>query len=129
MSDNETRIADLENEIKHRDRRILELKREVDEAQTLIAEMREQVQDCNDLIDRWIEAFEMTLNDKGTYALAPSWNPTSTSTMRSRLSETSSFPNTTPPRRRGESGARLLQAKRSKARSWPWARSESPFAP
>jgi hypothetical protein len=71
MSDNETRIADLENEIKHRDRRILELKREVDEAQTLIAEMREQVQDCNDLIDRWIEAFDMTLNDKGTYALAP----------------------------------------------------------
>ena len=67
MSDDETRIADLENEIKHRDRRILELKREVDEAQTLIAEMREQVQDCND----WIEAFEMTLNDEGTYALAP----------------------------------------------------------
>jgi chromosome segregation ATPase len=71
MSDNETRIADLENEIEHRDRRILELKREVDEAQTLIAETREQVQDCNDLIDRWIEAFEMTLSDKGTYALAP----------------------------------------------------------
>src|SRR5258708_37694251 len=64
-------IADLENEIKHRDRRILELKREVDEAQTLIAEMREQVQDCNDMIDRWVEAFEMTLSDNGTYSPAP----------------------------------------------------------
>src|SRR5258708_15247693 len=42
MSDDETRIADLENEIKHRDRRILELKRDVDEAQMLVAEMREQ---------------------------------------------------------------------------------------
>jgi hypothetical protein len=31
MSDDETRIADLENEIKHRDRRILELKRDLDD--------------------------------------------------------------------------------------------------
>jgi hypothetical protein len=71
MSDDETRIADLENEIKHRDRRILELKRDLDEAQMLIAEMREQVQDCNDMIDRWVEAFEMTLGDNGTYSPAP----------------------------------------------------------
>src|SRR5215813_245731 len=62
MSDNETRIADLENEIKHRDRRILELKREVDEAQTLIAEMREQVQD---------RGFRDDLERQGHYALAP----------------------------------------------------------
>jgi hypothetical protein len=48
----------------------LELKREIDEAQTLIAEMREQVQDCNDVIDRWVEAFEMTF-DNGTYSYAP----------------------------------------------------------
>src|ERR1700736_627431 len=47
MSDDETRIADLENEIKHRDRRILESKREVDEAQALIAELREHAQDAN----------------------------------------------------------------------------------
>jgi DNA-binding CsgD family transcriptional regulator/uncharacterized coiled-coil protein SlyX len=71
MSNDETRIADLENEIKHRDRRILELKRDLDEAQMLIAEMREQVQDCNDMIDRWVEAFEMTLSDNGTYSPAP----------------------------------------------------------
>jgi DNA-binding CsgD family transcriptional regulator/uncharacterized coiled-coil protein SlyX len=67
MSDDETRIADLENEIKHRDRRILELKREVDEAQTLIAEMREHVQDCSDQTERFIEAFDMVLGDDGSY--------------------------------------------------------------
>src|SRR5260370_42026401 len=33
--------------------------------------MREQVQDCNDMIDRWVEAFEMTLSDNGTYSPAP----------------------------------------------------------
>jgi hypothetical protein len=60
-----------ENETKHRDRHILELKRELDEAQTLIAEMREQVLDCNDVIDRWVEAFDMALGDNGTYSFAP----------------------------------------------------------
>jgi transposase len=67
MSDDEIGIADLENEIKHRDRRILELKREVDEAQMLITEMREHVQDCSDQTERFIEAFDMVLGDDGSY--------------------------------------------------------------
>ncbi len=52
-------------------RRILELKGDLDEAQMLIGEMQEQVQDSNDMIDRWVEAFEITLGDNGTYSPAP----------------------------------------------------------
>jgi uncharacterized coiled-coil protein SlyX len=117
MSDNETRIADLENEIKHRDRRILELKREVDESQMLIAEMREHVQDCSDQTERFIEAFDMVLGDDRSYR----WP-----TVQSQFNELADkhnalvaqwnrmVPSTTPSWRRVVSAARSPQAKLSK---------------
>jgi uncharacterized coiled-coil protein SlyX len=131
MSDDETRIADLENEIKHRDRRILELKREVDEAQMLIAEMREQVQDCSDQTERFIEAFDMVLATTGRIGGRPS-SPNSTNwrinTMRSWPNGTAWCRSTTPPWRRVVSAARSPQAKLSNAKCWSCAKRESPFA-
>jgi len=61
------RIHELEDEIKQRDRRIEELRQERDAERVLVAEQREYVEDANALIERWIEAFEMTPNDKGDY--------------------------------------------------------------
>jgi hypothetical protein len=61
------RIAELEDEIKQRDRRIAELKQELDEQRDLVHRMSEHVQDENTLIESWIEAFDMVLDDKGDW--------------------------------------------------------------
>jgi hypothetical protein len=63
----ERRIGELEDELKERDRRILDLRAERDAERALVAQMREHVEDANALIERWIEGFNMTLNDKGLY--------------------------------------------------------------
>jgi hypothetical protein len=59
------RIAELEDEIKQRDRRIAELRADLDRAEQLVTEEREHVGDADSLIDSWIEAFEMVLTDNG----------------------------------------------------------------
>ena len=64
------RIAELEDELKQRDRRIEELKREVDEARDLIRRMEEHIEDRSGIIDSWVEAFEMVSHDDGW-----SWEP------------------------------------------------------
>ena len=60
--------ADLEDELKERDRRIADLRREIDEARDLIQRQDEQLQDVNELIEGWKEAFEMTLDDDGVWS-------------------------------------------------------------
>lgn len=64
------RIAEVEETVKQRDTRIEELTQERDEERALVTEMREHVQAANDLIQRWIEAFDMQLDDKGVWELA-----------------------------------------------------------
>jgi uncharacterized coiled-coil protein SlyX len=63
----DNRIGELEEKLKQRDRTILELRQEAEESQALIAELREQVQDVGDIIDSWIEAFDMELGDDGIW--------------------------------------------------------------
>jgi len=53
------RIAELEDEIKEKERRLQELKAELDKANDLVERMRESVQDARDVIEAWKEAFDM----------------------------------------------------------------------
>jgi hypothetical protein len=63
-----TRIAELEDELKQRDRRINELKADLAKAEALITEMREHVEDADAVIDSWIEAFAMVQGDDGKWS-------------------------------------------------------------
>src|SRR5262245_54164137 len=67
----QARIAELEDELKQRDRRIHELKADLTKVDVLVTEMCEHVEDANALIDSWIEAFGMQQNDEGKW----SWGP------------------------------------------------------
>src|SRR5437868_4851814 len=60
-------IEALEDKLKDRERRIDELREERDQERELVLEMREHVDECNQMIDAWIEAFDMRLNDKGEW--------------------------------------------------------------
>jgi hypothetical protein len=66
--DHKKRIGELEDALKQRDDRIAELTRERDAERELVAKMAEQVDDTSAMIDSWIEAFDMEMNDKGEYA-------------------------------------------------------------
>ena len=61
------RIAELEDALKEKERRLQELKADLDKANDLIERHREHVQDSSDLIDSWIEAFDMHLNAEGVW--------------------------------------------------------------
>lgn len=61
------RIAELEDEIKVKDRRLEELRQEVDEARDLIHDMEEQIDDHVRTIERWIEGFGMVQNADGVW--------------------------------------------------------------
>ncbi|MFZ1109006.1 MAG: hypothetical protein WAN43_11775, partial [Rhodomicrobium sp.] len=65
--DADNRIAELEETVKQRDARVSELTEERDKERALVAEMHEHVREVNDVLDRWIEAFNMELNDRGEY--------------------------------------------------------------
>jgi hypothetical protein len=69
----ERRIGELEDKVKQRERTILELRLEAEKARVLISELRAHVQDANDLIDSWIEAFDMELGDDGLWGFGR-WN-------------------------------------------------------
>src|SRR5690606_38920246 len=56
-----------------RDGRLNDLRAELDEARDLVDQMREQVQDADNLIDTWIDAFEMTQNDSGAWDVGEAW--------------------------------------------------------
>src|SRR5262249_363902 len=64
------RVGELEDALKQRDRRIEELKGDLDKAEDLVTRMREQVEDGDALIESWIEAFAMVLNDRGEWSWA-----------------------------------------------------------
>jgi hypothetical protein len=59
------RIIELQADLDERDRRIAELKDELEEERDLTHRLAEQVRDCNDLIDNWIQAFEMVPDESG----------------------------------------------------------------
>jgi len=66
------RIGELEDELKQRDARIRELRADLNKAEALVSEEREHVEDADRLIDSWIEAFDMTLDDQtGKWTFAP----------------------------------------------------------
>jgi hypothetical protein len=58
-------IAELQDELKARDRRIEELRGEVDELRNINKRMEEQVEDAGRVIEQWIEAFEMVQSESG----------------------------------------------------------------
>jgi hypothetical protein len=60
-------IAELQDELKQRNRRIAELRHELDEARDLIQRQDEQLQDVEQLIESWKEAFAMTQGDDGLW--------------------------------------------------------------
>src|SRR5262249_46825609 len=67
------RIGALQDEIKARDRRIDELRREIDELRDLVRRMEENVEDSNNVIERWVEAFQMEMTDTGGWTWKPFW--------------------------------------------------------
>jgi hypothetical protein len=71
METHDADIQGLRDQLTDAERRIAELKAERDEARTLVDQMVEQVSDGNAVIERWKEAFDMTLNDKGLWT----WDP------------------------------------------------------
>jgi Helix-turn-helix domain of resolvase len=72
MADDNKRIGELEDEIKHRDRRISEPREEVDELRDLVERQRENVEDAASVIEHWEETFEMVLTEGG-WSWGPFW--------------------------------------------------------
>jgi predicted nuclease with TOPRIM domain len=62
------RIDELKDELRQRDRRIEELKAQNAKLEDLVARQNETVQDGNDHIDRWIQAFDMVLNEERSWS-------------------------------------------------------------
>jgi hypothetical protein len=65
--DKDQRIADLEAELKRERERIAELMEERDHGLDVISQMREHVEEAKAMVDQWIEAHDMSLNDKGVW--------------------------------------------------------------
>jgi len=61
------RIAELEDELKQRDRRIAELKRDLDKQSDLIVRQDEHLRDFGDTLDQWKQAFEMEPDENGVW--------------------------------------------------------------
>ena len=61
------RIAALEDDLKQRDARVKELRADLGKAEALVSEMREHAADHPALIESWIEAFDMVLDDDGKW--------------------------------------------------------------
>jgi hypothetical protein len=66
------RIADLEDELRQRDRRIAELKDELERERNLTQEMIDQVERSNETFEAWKHCFEMVLNEEGMWIWDPS---------------------------------------------------------
>jgi hypothetical protein len=59
--------GELDDLLKQRDRTILDLRQEAEGREALVAELREHMQDAHELINSWIEAFDMELGDNGLW--------------------------------------------------------------
>jgi hypothetical protein len=57
----------LEDKLKRAEERIKELKADLDEANKLVEEEREFVEDADAMIEQWIGAFDMVLDDNGSW--------------------------------------------------------------
>jgi hypothetical protein len=66
-TDLQQRIADLERELKFKDRRIEELKLELDEQRELVREMEEHVKEDAEYLEDFIQTFGLVLNDNGEW--------------------------------------------------------------
>jgi hypothetical protein len=66
MNDDDN-IADLEDELRQRDRRISELKGELESERDLTHQMAEQIQGYEDTIEAWKHCFEMVPNEAGVW--------------------------------------------------------------
>ncbi len=67
MNELRGRIEELELDLGHRDEQIKELREERGRAVDLVDQMRENVEDANELIESWIEAFDMKLDEDGLW--------------------------------------------------------------
>jgi hypothetical protein len=65
--DDKSCIADLEDELRQRDRRISELKGELESERDLTHQMTEQIQAYEDTIEAWKHCFEMVPNEEGVW--------------------------------------------------------------
>jgi Helix-turn-helix domain of resolvase len=65
------RIQELEDDLKIAELRIAEMRAERDEARDLMLRMEEHVRDSNAMIEQWIGAFGMQLDDNGLWAFEP----------------------------------------------------------
>jgi DNA-binding CsgD family transcriptional regulator len=69
--DLDERVVELEATLKQRDAKIKELTTERDEAQELVDRQREHVEDVNQLLEQWIDIFEMQQNEHGNWLFDP----------------------------------------------------------
>ena len=67
----EERIAELEATLKLRNEQLKEAREERTEALLLVDAMREQIKDSGELIDGWIETFDMSQNEAGKWIFDP----------------------------------------------------------
>jgi hypothetical protein len=65
--DYEAKIAELKSALKQRDARIRELTGEREAHRALVAEVSEQMKDMNAAFERWIEAFDREINERGEH--------------------------------------------------------------
>lgn len=70
--DHEKRIADLEDELKQRDRRLAELRDEVDELRASRQKLIEACEEHEAITESWCETFDMELTDGG-WTWKPFW--------------------------------------------------------
>jgi hypothetical protein len=63
----ERRIGELEDELKNAKQRIDSLKTDFDALAKLVAEMDEHLNEERETRERWCDAFDMVLNDKGEW--------------------------------------------------------------
>jgi hypothetical protein len=61
------RVADLEDQLKERDRRLADLKRDLDVERDLTQRLDEHLRDASDMIEQWKQAFDMVLNEEGLW--------------------------------------------------------------
>jgi predicted RNase H-like nuclease (RuvC/YqgF family) len=70
--DDELKIGELQDQLKHRDRRIEELRRELDESRDLVRRMEEDVEDASSVIESWCETFDIEQTADG-WTWKPFW--------------------------------------------------------
>lgn len=67
----QARIAELEHAVQHRESQLKEAREDRDNALELVGQMREQLEQSNDLIENWIEVFELQQDSAGVWIFDP----------------------------------------------------------